>query len=1051
MASRIEVITTTGDTRAEVRRRKIQSMGLQLNEVNLVDVYTLEEGFDAEGLKSIAYMLSNPVTQETGINTPKAPEQFDFAIEVGYLSGVTDNVGTTARGIIEDRFRRNLKGQAVYSSQVMFLSGGLTREEAVSIGDSFSNPVIQRASVKSHDEFIRDGGMDVIVPRVRLNEEPVAGLVEILDASDTELTIIGKSGIFDHNEELSREEYASQATPELIQVGEFFESDGKFFEKVRRGPLALVPQKDSGEPDLAYMKAVQGYFRDLGRNPTDVELESIAQTWSEHCKHTIFADSIDDIQDGLFRHFIKRATNEIRRAKGDNDFCVSVFTDNAGGIVFDDDYLVCDKVETHNSPSALDPFGGAITGIVGVNRDPMGFGMGAKPIINRYWFCFAPQKTIKLYPGIERAVAACEERVFYRDKGLTQKMLSPRRILDGVVDGVNVGGNCSGIPTTQGTVYFDESYTGKPLVGVGTVGLIPREINGKPSHEKQAMPGDYIVMVGGRVGKDGIHGATFSSEAIDSGSPATAVQIGDPITQKKMSDALIKEARDRGLYRSITDNGAGGLSCSVAEMAKESGGCYVHLDKVPLKYPGLAPWETWVSESQERMTLAVPREKWDSFNDLMRRRGVEATVIGEFTSSGKCVVDYNGNRVMDVDMEFLHNGLPPRPIKTTFTRKNHEEPNFECLDNLTESLHEMLKRQNITSFEFISQQYDHEVQGGSVIKPLQGRGRVNGDATVVKPRLDSNKAVVLSQGLNPSYSEIDTYHMAACAIDTAIRNAVAAGADLEHLALLDNFCWCSSTEPERLGQLKRACQACYDVATEFGTPFISGKDSMFNDFKGFDEAGKPIKISVLPTLLVSTIGVMKDARKAVSIDPKFEGDLVYVLGSTRNELGGSEYFAMMGEEQRGKKYIGNNVPKVDARKNLSMYRAFSKAAEEGLVASAMSVGRGGLGTALAKSAIAGQLGMEIDLEKAPVDEELGMGNEHLLYSESQGRLVVTVNPANRERFESAMGENIYKLVGKVRGDNKFVVAGFFGQSSTTVVDTTVEELTQSYKSTFKEY
>ncbi len=996
MASRIEVITKTGDTRADVRKRKIQSMGFHVEDVNFVDVYTLDDAVKDSELNNVAAMLSNPVTQEAGINQPKAPEKFDYAVEVGFLPGVTDNVGATAREIVEDRFKRDLEGQTVYNSQVMFLSGNLTRDDAVKIGDYFSNPVIQRASVKSYDEFRKDRGMDAIVPRVRLHEEPVAGFVDILHSSDEQLSVIGKQGI---------------ANP-----------DG-----TRRGPLSM---------DLAYMKSAQNYFNGLGRNPTDVELESIAQTWSEHCKHTIFADSIDEFQDGMFSTFIKRATNEIRRKKGEKDFCVSVFTDNAGGIVFDEESLVCDKAETHNSPSALDPFGGAITGIVGVNRDPMGFGMGAKPIINRYGFCFADPT---------------DSRELYKGKNKTQKMLSSRRIMDGVIEGVNVGGNCSGIPTPQGFVFFDESYRGKPLVFVGTVGLIPRERNGQAMHEKQAMPGDYVVMVGGRVGKDGIHGATFSSEAIDSGSPATAVQIGDPITQKKESDALIKEARDRGLYRSITDNGAGGLSCSVAEMAKESGGCYVHLDKVPVKYPGLAPWETWVSESQERMTLAVPKEKWNSFNDLMKRRGVEATVIGEFTNSGKCVVDYNRNNVMDVDMEFLHNGLPPRPIKTTFTRKTHEEPTFDCLEDLTASLHGMLGRQNIASFEFISKQYDHEVQGGSVIKPLQGRGRVNGDATVIKPKLDSDKAVVISQGINPSYSEVDTYDMAACAIDTAIRNAVATGADLEHLALLDNFCWCSSTEPERLGQLKRACQACYDYSTEFGTPFVSGKDSMFNDFKGFDESGNPLKISVLPTLLVSTIGVMKDARKAISIDPKFEGDLVYILGRTSEELGGSEYFAMKGEQERGRKYIGNNVPHVNASANIDTYRAFSKVVEEGLVASAISVHRGGLATALAKSAIAGQLGMDIDLDSVPIDNEFGMRNDSLLYSESQGRLVVTVNPANKERFEDLMKGVEYSEIGRVRGDNRFIVTGFSGQSSKTVVDTTIDKMTESYKSTFKDY
>jgi len=988
MADRIEVASRISDTRAEVRRKKIQSMGFGVKEVSLTDVFTLDSTDDVS-LEKVASMLANPVTQLAGINQPKHPETFDYAVEIGFLPGVTDNVGTTAREMVEDGFKTNLEGQGVYSSQIMFLNGDLTREDALRIGDAFSNPVIQRASVKSFYEFKRDKGMDAIVPRVRLHEEPVADLVDILNASDNELAMIGKQGIAN--------------------------KDGS-----KRGPLSM---------DLSYMGAVKNYFKGLGRNPTDLELESIAQTWSEHCKHTIFADPIDEFQDGLFRHFIKRATQEIRAKKGDKDFCLSVFTDNAGGIGFDEDSMVCDKAETHNSPSALDPFGGAITGIVGVNRDPMGFGMGAKPIINRYGYCFAnPTDTRGLYKG----------------KNRTQKMLSSRRIMDGVIEGVNVGGNCSGIPTTQGFVYFDESYRGKPLVFVGTVGLIPREVNGRKMHEKQAMPGDYIVMAGGRVGKDGIHGATFSSEAIDSGSPATAVQIGDPITQKKMSDALIKEARDRGLYRSITDNGAGGLSCSVAEMAKESGGCYVNLNKVPLKYPGLAPWETWVSESQERMTLAVPKEKWNEFSELMKRRGVEAAVIGEFTNTGKCVVDYNESRLMDVGMDFLHDGLPQRPIKTTFTQTSHESPNFECLDDLTDSLHSMLGRQNIASFEFISQQYDHEVQGGSVIKPLQGRGRINGDATVIRPKLDSDKAVVLSQGINPSYSEIDTYHMAACAIDTAIRNAVAAGADLEHLALLDNFCWCSSNESERLGQLKRACQACYDYSTAYGTPFISGKDSMFNDFKGFDEEGNPVKISVLPTLLVSTIGVMQDSRKAVSIDSKFAGDLVYVLGTTRNELGGSEYFAMKGEQERGKKFIGNNVPKVDADVNKAIYQSLTKAIDEGLVSSAISVHRGGLGVALAKTAIAGQLGLDIDIKKIP---SYCSREDFTLFSESQGRLVVTINPKYQERFEKTIMPNMFDRVGIVREDNNFVIWGNQGG----IVATTVDELAESYKSTFRGY
>lgn len=835
--------------------------------------------------------------------------------------------------------------------------------------------------------------MGIIVPKVKLHEQPKAAKADVIgitDVNDDELIVIGKQGI---------------ANP-----------DG-----TRRGPLAL---------DLTYMKAIREYFLREGRNPTDVELESIAQTWSEHCKHTIFADPIDEFEEGLYRKFIKAATNKIRKGKGARDFCISVFTDNSGAIRFDDNYLITAKVETHNSPSALDPFGGAITGIVGVNRDAIGFGLGAKPIINTYGFCFADPNDAK---------------PIYKGKNLTQRMLLPRRIMDGVIEGINAGGNCSGIPTTQGFVYFDSRFKGKPLVFAGTLGLIPKKVLGNKSYEKEARPGDCIVMIGGRVGKDGIHGATFSSEAIDSGSPATAVQIGDPITQKKLSDAVVKEARDLCLYNSITDNGAGGLSCSVAEMARESDGCIVELDKVPLKYQGLNPWEIWISESQERMTLAVPKEKLHAFSDLMKRRGVEATVIGEFTASGRCVVNYSGQKVMDIDMEFLHNGLPPRPIKTRFARQMHEEPKLPSDGDLTDSLHNMLERLNIASYEFISQQYDHEVQGGSVIKPLQGRGRVNGDATIVKPLLDSHKGIVISQGINPSYSDIDTYNMAACAIDTAIRNAIAAGANLEYLALLDNFCWCSSNEPERLGQLKRAAQACHDYAIAFEVPFISGKDSMFNDFKGFDEKGRAVKISVPPTLLISSVGIIEDAEKAVSLDAKFENDLVYVLGETYDELGGSEYFAMLGEQENGKSHIGNKVPAVDAAKNKKLYNALSRAIEKEFVASAQSVHRGGLAVALAKTAIAGTLGMESSLEALPGDK---LRDDSAFYSESPGRLVVTVNSTNKESFEQIMHGNPFAQIGIVRGDGKFIIKGRAGK---TIINTNISDMLKSYKSTFGGY
>jgi phosphoribosylformylglycinamidine synthase len=571
---------------------------------------------------------------------------------------------------------------------------------------------------------------------------------------------------------------------------------------------------------------------------------------------------------------------------------------------------------------------------------------------------------------------------------------------------------------------------GKPLVFAGTVGVMPRERGGRKLYEKQARPGDLVVMIGGRVGKDGIHGATFSSEALDPASPVTAVQIGDPITQKKFSDVIVKEARDLGLYTSITDNGAGGISCSVAEMAKECNGCHVSLEKVPLKYPGMSPWEIWISESQERMTLAVPPDKLEELMDLMRRRDVEASVIGIFTDTGRCVVEYHGDVVMDIELSFLHDGVPKKHLRTAPAGTRFPEPEIPCPERLDAALKTMLRRKNICSKEYISIQYDHTVQGGHVIGPLQGKGRVQGMATLTKVVPGSKKGVGLSQGIFPSYSEIDPYRMACACIDTAIRGLIALGIPMEAIAILDNFCWCSSDEPGRLDQLKKAAFGCYDGATGFRTPFISGKDSMFNDFSGFDAQNNPVKISVPPTLLISSIGVHPDVSTAVTMDAKAEGDLVYVIGKTAEDLGGSEYFAELG-------YVGNTVPALDIPAMRARYEHLTRAISHDLVASALPVTHGGLGIALAKVAIAGRLGMEITI---PGD----MRADYLLFSETLGRFVVTVAPDNKRAFEQALGVEA-SLIGRVRGTMLRISGG------TMIVDLPVGELETDYKAPFGRY
>ncbi len=965
--------------------------GRKVQNIAIADVYTTDMMLSTPELKKVGSALHNPHSQTYTIDKAPLSPKFTHAIEIGFLPGVTDNIGTTARETIVDTLKKKIPDtDTVFSSCIYFLQGAILARDAEVIAQSLYNPLIQRCTIKSFAQYKKEKGMGVVVPKVTLVPGNVSEVSLAID--DEALAVLGKKGIRN--------------------------SDGTY-----RGPLGL---------GIGELKNIREYFNNKGRLPTDVEIEALAQTWSEHCKHTIFANPLDEIKDGIYKHYIKRATEEIRKKKGSKDFCVSVFSDNSGIIKFDADTYITHKVETHNSPSALDPFGGAITGIVGVNRDTLGSGLGAKPLLNIYGYCFAdPADTTRLW----------------RDKEKTQELLSAKRIMSGVIEGVNAGGNQSGIATPQGFAYFEKRYRGKPLVFVGTVGVLPRTIRGKASFKKSAHAGDYIVMLGGRVGLDGIHGATFSSEALDSGSPATAVQIGDAITQKKFSDALIKEARDKGLYSSITDNGAGGLSSSVGEMAGESGGCEVWLDAVPVKYPGLSPWQIWISESQERMTLAVPKRTWPQFKKLMEKRGSEATVIGVFTNSGVCKVVYKKQIVVDLDMEFMHHGNPLHHQKSTIVRKKLSAPKKTVLQRseqrLSSVLVKMLRRANIGSTEFISSQYDHEVQGVSVTKPLHGKGRVNASASVSRPNTDTRKGIVLSQGLCPTYSDLDTYHMASSAIDQAIRNAVAIGGNPDYMALLDNFCWCSSHEGERLYELKRAAQACYDYATVYGTPFISGKDSMFNDFKGFDAKGKPIQISVPPTLLVSSISVINDVATAVTLDFKNSGDLVYLLGETLPELGGSEFMSYLNDLEKTN-YTGEHVPTVTAKKNLVLYRKYHKAVLKGLVASAMGLDRGGLGTAVLKSAISGQLGVCIDIQKVGMSRLL---HTERLFSESNGRLLVSVAPHKRRQFEHALEGCVIECIGVVADTEEILIMN----KKTKVASLDLKEATEAYRSKFKEY
>ncbi|MBW1645925.1 MAG: phosphoribosylformylglycinamidine synthase [Deltaproteobacteria bacterium] len=978
------------DTRAARLRERLLGLGLEdrLANVCLSDVYTLAGDFSPDRLREAADLLHNPVVHRYLIDEPRDPGAFSWVIEVGFLPGVTDNVAATTRETLADAWGGQLPPEAgVYSSRVYYLFGDLTAADLETVTAFLANPLIQRVQCLEAAAYRRAGGLKPVVPKVELAAGPAVRTVD-LELPEEELLALGKEGIVDH-----------------------YDADGR---PVRRGPLAL---------DRSCLEAIRQYFREREqRPPTDVELESLAQTWSEHCKHTIFAATTDELMEGLYQTYIKGATAKIRAARGADDPCVSVFVDNSGAIVFDDDYLVTDKVETHNSPSALDPFGGAITGIVGVNRDTVGFGLGAKPVLNRYGFCFA---------------SPFDREPIYRSPGRQNPALLPRQIMDGVIEGVRVGGNCSGIPTTQGFLVFEPRYKGKPLVFVGTVGLIPREINGRPSHLKQARPGDYIVMVGGRVGLDGIHGATFSSEALTSGSPATAVQIGDPITQKKFSDCLVKEARDRQLYDSITDNGAGGLSCSVAEMARECGGCYVELDKVPTKYPGMAPWQIWISESQERMTLAVPPAKWEELHDLCRRRGVEATVIGRFDDSGRCRVVYAGRTVMDIDLEFLHHGLPAKVLQTENCRVRSRPVSLPASLPLGDLFRQLFSRLNVCSRAFVTTQYDHEVQGGSVLKPLVGRHQVDNFATVVRPVLDRPRGVAVSQSLYPAYGDLDPYQMAAAAIDTAVRNLLAVGTPLENIALLDNFCWCSSHDPRRLWQLKEAARACYEVAVAYGTPFISGKDSMFNDFSGFDAEDRPLTISVPPTLLISSLGVIPEVSRVRSFAFQRPGDLLYLFGVTGGELGGSEGLAMLRESGLVPAGELGVVPGLEAARMREFYRCFSRLQAAGLCRSVYPLGLGGLAVAMGKGAMAHGRGVRVALPADPAPVAW-------LFNESPGRFLVSIDPGRRQEFLAAAGGWPPLLLGEVTEEPLITIAA----AGQPLVREPVAELLQVYHRTF---
>jgi len=887
------------------------TLAAKIKSLRVVDLFWSE----FEGDQSEFDRLAQDVWWDEVLQQKSWPTS-DWIVEREFHPGTTDNLGSTAHEALEICAQRKLPKTQVSSGQAYLFEGAnLHREEIELLTKALiSNSLIHRHRVYSQDEFVK-------YPRFESSEIGPKFLVP------------------------GEVQSKAQVVP-LLGMSE----DG-LMELSRQNLLSL---------NLQEMKAIQTYFTAEGRNPTDVEVEVLAQTWSEHCKHKIFAADVEYTEDGgrtpqipnkissLFKTTIAGTTKELPKP-----WLLSVFKDNAGIVAFDDENAVCIKVETHNSPSALDPFGGAITGIVGVNRDILGCGFGAKPIFNTDVFCVGPLEM---------------------KENLPTGIIPPAQLLEGVRSGVEAGGNQSGIPTVNGALYFDESFIGKPLVFCGSGGIMPRKIADKHCEEKKINTGDLICMVGGRIGRDGIHGATFSSLEMTESIPSSVVQLGDPITQRRMTDFLM-EARDRDLYRTLTDNGAGGLSSSVGEMAGIAGGACMDVSLAKTKMPGLKPFELVISESQERMTVAVPPAQRETFLALAELRGVEVSVLGEFTNSGRFEILYAKDKVADLSLDFLHDGNPKLQLKAHWVHTPTETTQTLQEPKPFETLKKILNRPNIRSKENMIRQYDHEVQGRSVVKSLQtspAQRSTPNDAAVLALSHNNSVGVVVGCGLNPRLSVVDPYLMAQLAVDEAVRNLLAVGAefslgDESVLSLIDNFCWPDPVEDAgKMAALVRTCYGLREACLALKAPLISGKDSMKNDYKG-TQAGKPVKISVLPTLLVTAIGRMKDYKKARTAEFKKAGDKIYKLGPSQLGLAASEWQAL----QKTQTALKAPTPSWDQA--VKLYSWLGSAESATILKSAHDLSEGGLLTAVAESSFTNNLGIEFEVSLELTNAETSFG------------------------------------------------------------------------------
>ncbi len=990
--TRIEIATRPGfaDSRGLSVAGAIRAhLGISVGAVRTRDVFHVEPALSSADAARVAAEFAGPIVRQGAVGRVE-DGPFDVAVSVGFKPGVTDPVGKSARVAIEDLLGRALGSHgAVYASRVYLLSG-VDRAQAARIATQLlANEVIERVTVQSFAEW-QASRPDLSVPRVVEHPPRPVETVRLRGLDDAALAT------------LSRQRLLALSVEELHVLRDFFE-------------------QAASDP----ARAGAG----LGADPTDVELECLAQTWSEHCKHKIFNATITYREQGrppeeirsLFRQYIRGTTATVDaaiRAREGKSWLVSVFHDNAGVIAATARYHLVYKVETHNSPSALDPYGGAITGIVGVNRDPFGTGLGADLLSNVWGYCFGPPE----WPG-----------------QLPPGLLHPRRIRDGVHHGVIDGGNQSGIPYGRGWEFFDERFLGKPLVYCGTVGRMPVSSAGRPTEVKAARPGDRVVMVGGRIGKDGIHGATFSSAELTEESPVQAVQIGDPITQKMMFDFLL-EAREAGLYSSITDNGAGGLSSSVGEMARQPGGAWLDLARAPLKYQGLAPWEVLVSEAQERMTLAVPPAHLEAFLALARLREVEATDLGEFTDSGRLEVRWGRQVVGLLPLDFLHDGDPEMRIeaewKVPATVPAPRRPPPASAAEGQALAASFLARDNLRSSELLSRTYDHEVKGLTVVKPWVGAHRdVPSDATVFMIAHDGDHTgYALAEGVFPTYSDHDAWAMAQAGVDLAVRRVIAAGARADRIAALDNYCWPDPLPGDRnpdalqkAAALVRASKGLAEICVAYGVPLVSGKDSMKNDAVVGGQ-----RISIPPTLLASVIAVVDDVRRALTLEAARAGQLLVLVGETRQELGGTEWAAARG-------LAGGEVPRTSPAALWPAYQAVARAIGDRLVQSAHAVGRGGLLHSLFLVARASGLGLSVDLAGAPVAGTVDW--EGRLLGETTGRFLLAVEPSRLDALRAVLAAAPHAVVGAFDAGGRLRI----DLGTTPLLDAPVDELARAWK------